>query len=113
MATVKWWGLLADAFKQLGKPFITVERYPQIMQEAGFEEIHWEVLPRPTNDWARCERFKAIGRTTCLTFLDGLEGFTMAPLTRVLGWGPEEVLVLCAQARIETMNRAFHGWQKG
>ena len=46
-------------------------------------------------------------------FLEGLEGFTMAPFTRALGWSVEEVQVLCAKVRSEMLQRKIHGWQKG
>lgn len=53
-----------------------------------------------------------IPQFSCLNFLEGLEGFTMAPFTRVLGWKPEEVQVLIAQVRTEMLKRKIHGWQK-
>lgn len=50
---------------------------------------------------------------SCLNFLEGLEGFSVAPFTRVLGWSREEVEVLLARTRAETVKRSIHGWQKG
>lgn len=47
-----------------------------------------------------------------LNFLEGLEGFTMAPFTRVLGWKPEEVTVFIAQVRQESLKRSMHGYMK-
>lgn len=48
-----------------------------------------------------------------MNYLEGLEGFTMAPFTRVLGWKKEEVDVLLAQVRKETVTRRMHSWMKG
>ena len=50
---------------------------------------------------------------TCLNFLEGLEGFSVAPFTRILGWSREEVDIFLAQTRSETLKRSIHGWQKG
>lgn len=42
-----------------------------------------------------------------------MEGFTIAPFTRVLGWKKEEVDVFLAQVRKEMVSRKIHGWMKG
>jgi hypothetical protein len=41
---------------------------------------------------------------------DGMEGFVLAPLTRVLGWRESEVQVLLAQVRQELKNPAIHAY---
>lgn len=111
--SVKWWAWLEEAFIKIGKPIIKIDEYPKLMTEAGFEDIQFMMLKRPTNDWPKDQRMKEIGRYTCLNYLEGLEGFTMAPFTRVLGWSPDEVQVLVAQVRAESVKRKIHGWQKG
>jgi hypothetical protein len=50
---------------------------------------------------------------TCLNYLEGVEGFTLAAFTRALGWSVGDVHVLLAQMRIEWTNRSMHGYQKG
>jgi hypothetical protein len=37
-----------------------------------------------------------------------LEGFSLAPFTRVLKWTKEEVEVLCANVRKEMKDKEFH-----
>lgn len=49
----------------------------------------------------------------CTNFLEGIEGFCMAPLTRVLDWSTREVAVLLANVRKESTQHNIHGWQKG
>lgn len=49
----------------------------------------------------------------CLNYLEGLEGFTMAPFTRFLGWKPEEAQVMIAQVRKEAVKRSIHAYMKG
>jgi len=56
---------------------------------------------------------KEIGRYTCLNYLEGVAGFTLAAFTRVLDWKPEEVQVLLAKIRGEWTKRSMHGFQKG
>jgi hypothetical protein len=50
---------------------------------------------------------------TCLNYLEGVEGFTLAAFTRALSWSLEDVQVLLAQIRREWTNRSMHGYQKG
>jgi hypothetical protein len=40
-------------------------------------------------------------------FKEGLEGFSLAPLTRVLGWSKEEVELLCAKVWEEMKNTEY------
>lgn len=98
--------------------------------EAGFTDIHFSILKRPTSDWPKDPIHKKIGlvhyqcsivqdvadqesQLTNRNYMDGLEAFTMALFTRVHGWKPEEVHILLAQIRAEWNNRRIHGWQKG
>lgn len=57
--------------------------------------------------WAEDKKF------TCLNYLEGVEGFTLAAFTRALGWTAEEVQVLLGQIRKEWTKRSMHGYQKG
>lgn len=43
-----------------------------------------------------------------LQMLEGLEGFTLAPLTRVLGWKLEEVEILIAKVRTDLRTSRIH-----
>lgn len=109
----KWWAWLEEAFDKIGKPIPKIDAFPGLFEDAGFTNVRSRMVKRPVNDWPKDPRMKEIGRYSCLNFLEGLEGFTMAPFTRVLGWTPEEAQVLIAQVRKETVTRKFHGWQKG
>ena len=44
-----------------------------------------------------------------LQMLEGLEGFTLAPLTRVHGWTLEEVEILVAKVRTDLRTPRIHG----
>jgi hypothetical protein len=89
-------------FDKLGKPILDSEQYPKLLESAGFENVHFQILKRPTNDWPKDPRMKEIGKFSCLNFLEGLEGFSNIPFTRALGWRIEEVQVLNAQVKRET-----------
>jgi hypothetical protein len=49
-----------------------------------------------------------LGTWNILQILQGLEGFTMALFTRVLGWSAEEIQVLLALVRKDLRNSKIH-----
>lgn len=53
---------------------------------------------------------KEIGAWNQLQSLEGIEGWSMGLLTRVLGWSPEEVQVHVAKARKDHCNPAIHSY---
>lgn len=112
-ALVQWGECITEAFSKLGKPFPRIEKYSEYLHDQGFVNITSKTMKRPTNDWPKDSKMKEIGQYCCLNFLEGLEGFTMAPFTRALGWTPDEVNILVARLRVETVKRSIHGWHKG
>lgn len=113
MAVIKWSKLWDEAVEKVGKRIPKAEEYPEMIKDAGFTDIHFSEIPRPTNDWPRDPVMKDIGYLTNLNYMEGLEAFTMALFTRIHEWKPEEVQLLMSQIRSEWRNRKIHGWQKG
>ncbi|KXT06230.1 hypothetical protein AC579_2611 [Pseudocercospora musae] len=112
-ALLKWCSLMYEAFAKIRAVVPTAENYKEWLEDAGYENVHLEIIKRPSNDWPKDPKWKEIGRYCCLNFLEGMEGFTVGPLTRVLGWKPEEVQVLLAQMRSEWLKRKIHAYHKG
>lgn len=106
----KWSKLMLDASGLIGKRFDNPPHYAEWMTEAGFINVRSTLYKWPTNPWPKGKKEKVLGLWTMVNILDGLEGFTMAMLTRVLRWKPEEVSVLLAGVRVETKNRAIHNY---
>ena len=79
--------------------------------EAGFENVTEVVLKSPTNPWPKNKVLKESGRFQLLAHLEGLEGVSLALLTRALRWKPEEVKVLFAKLRPELKDRSIHAYQ--
>nr|POF12820.1 secondary metabolism regulator lae1 [Quercus suber] len=112
-ALAQWGRCLQEAFAKIGKDVPEVEWYAETFKKQGLQNVQWTTLKRPTNDWPKDPRMKEIGQYCCLNFLEGLEGFTIAPFTRILGWSMEEVNVLLARVRAEVMKRNIHAYHKG
>lgn len=58
--------------------------------------------------WPKDPKLKEIGLYQLVQMLDGIESYTMALLTRVLGWSVEGVQVMLAHARNELRNQKNH-----
>lgn len=65
---------------------------------------------QPINAWAKDEYYKEIGSWTLASADMVLEGMTLAPLTRFLGWSADEARALCAKVRKDYRNRNIHGY---
>ncbi|KAK5080079.1 hypothetical protein LTR70_008957 [Exophiala xenobiotica] len=112
-AYVQWAEAMSSAFDKIGRPWPKGPDLKTLFENAGFVDVQVKELKRPCNDWPKDKRMKEIGRFTYFNFMKGLEGFTMAPFTRILGWTQEEVQVLIADVRKEFGKRSYHGSQKG
>ena len=66
----------------------------------------------PYNPWPKDPKMKELGRYHQLNMIEGLESYTMALFTRVLGWTVEEVHTFIAKARAEMVDRSIHLYTK-
>ncbi len=106
----KWQELLVEASVKLGRPLNTPPKYKQWMEEIGLTNVHEVVYRWPSNTWPKDHKYKVLGSWQMVNVLNGLQGFTMALYTRVLGWSKEEVEVFLADVRKDMQNKAIHGY---
>jgi hypothetical protein len=111
-AVYKWTHLLLEASKRIGQSLDNPTKYAEWMREAGFVNVQHVVFKWPCNPWPRDKKHKTLGMWTLANALDGLEGFTMAMFTRVLGWQPEEVQSLLVNVRKDIKNKSIHNYLK-
>ncbi|KAF4782429.1 methyltransferase domain-containing protein [Colletotrichum scovillei] len=109
-ATRRWSTLLTEATEKLGRPYIDPKDLVHNVTNAGFVDVSITTYKWPLNDWPKDEKYKQIGRLHYENSTTGLEGFTMAALTRALDWSPEEVTVFLMEVRNEVKNRMIHGY---
>jgi hypothetical protein len=55
---------------------------------------------------------KELGAYQQANIIEGLDAFSLALMTRVLGWSSEEVTVLLADVRRELLDRKIHLYAK-
>lgn len=66
----------------------------------------------PINPWPKARNLKELGRYNQVNVLEGMEAYTMASFTRVLGWHPDEVQAFLVGVRNEMMDRSIHMYCK-
>ncbi|KAF4851988.1 Secondary metabolism regulator LAE1 [Colletotrichum siamense] len=109
-ALMKWANLLLEASIKLGRPYMEIPSLKQLMIEAGFEDVTMHVYKWPTNGWPKDPRYREIGLWNYENTMMGLEGYTMAPLTRALDWMPAEVDVFLIDVRNDLKDRSIHAY---
>lgn len=107
---MKWANLLLEASIKLGRPYMEIPSLKQLMIEAGFEDVTMHVYKWPTNGWPMDPRYREIGLWNHENTMMGLEGYTMAPLTRALDWMPAEVDVFLIDVRKDLKDRSIHAY---
>lgn len=65
-ACKKWGVLLAEAFEKIGKTILPVDNFDYLLKQAGFVNVHWQIVKRPTNDWPKDPMMKEIGRVSLI-----------------------------------------------
>ncbi|GKZ38711.1 hypothetical protein AbraIFM66950_011080 [Aspergillus brasiliensis] len=69
------------------------------MQQVGFHNVTEQRFKLPVGQWSRDKRLKKLGMWNLVHCEQGIEGWAMALLTRVMGWSYAEVQVFLAQMR--------------
>ncbi|KAF2454650.1 putative methyltransferase [Lineolata rhizophorae] len=108
-ALQKWGELLASALNSIGLDLPT-SKYKQIMLDAGFVDVTEVKLVWPQNTWPADSRLKELGRWNMANSLDGLQGYSMALMTRVLGMSTAEVELLLMDVRKDMKNKKIHAY---
>ncbi|KAI9733115.1 MAG: hypothetical protein M1834_003662 [Cirrosporium novae-zelandiae] len=105
---IRWTQLVVEAAAKNGVNLRAFKDWGRQMQEAGFVDIHYKALRFPVNPWGKGKKAKLMGRLGLRDALNGCSGITMRPLTKFLGWTPEEVDELVEAAKEQMLDRNIH-----
>ncbi|RPA85384.1 S-adenosyl-L-methionine-dependent methyltransferase [Ascobolus immersus RN42] len=83
--------LLNKALKVVGRDPEVIDHLHSYVHEANYIDITPTKTIAPLCTWAREARWKDVGRLNMLNFLEGLEGWSLAPCTRGLGMDANSV----------------------
>ncbi|KAL4955915.1 S-adenosyl-L-methionine-dependent methyltransferase [Aspergillus filifer] len=104
----RWRDLLVEASQKFGKEFSVAKNYKQWMIDAGFRNVREEIYKVPFSPWAKEQRLKDLGRYHQANMLEALEAYSLALMTRFLGWSVEDVQVLLKGVQKELTDRTLH-----
>ncbi|KAK1545575.1 TAM domain methyltransferase [Colletotrichum paranaense] len=107
-APTKMANLIEEGLGKFGFELYASETNPERLRAGGFVTQVHDVKKVPLGRWPKDDNLKTIGSYSQAVLFDGLQAITMGPLTRGLGWTPEEVEVLLMQVRKDLRNAAFH-----
>ncbi|KAA6408009.1 MAG: hypothetical protein FRX48_08360 [Lasallia pustulata] len=108
----KWSSLMIGAGRKVGFDLSGTSRFATHMAAAGFINIRETVYKWPLNSWPKGIKEKLLGRWGNANISEGIQGFSMAFLTRVLGWTSQEVEAFLIEVRKELRDRSKHSYVK-
>jgi SAM-dependent methyltransferase len=100
----KWQDLMLEGLRNLGKDFEKVKEYGNYMREAGLVDIVERKYVWALGPWVKGKKEKLQARWWAQNFLDGINGWSMAIITRGMGWTKDEVEVLLEGVRKDVKN---------
>ncbi|EGC49865.1 conserved hypothetical protein [Histoplasma capsulatum var. duboisii H88] len=103
-----WRREFREVGERLGKTTTIMERQREEMEKAGFVDVTETRLKMPLGSWPKDKALKEVGRFYYLECLQGMDGWALALLTRVMGWDMAEVQVLLAKFREAMADRSIH-----
>lgn len=81
----QWSKIFIEAGEKFGKTFRIAELAKGYMQSAGFQNVTEQQFKLPIGPWSRDKKLKKLGRWNLVHCEQGIEGWAMALLTRVMG----------------------------
>lgn len=108
----EWGRLYYEAGERSGRTFAIScgHTMRDTMEKVGFVDVQEVKLKVPCHAWPRDRKLRQAGLLLFAMLDHSLEGFGMYLFTQVLGWSPEEVLVLTAKMRAEVKKKSNCGW---
>ncbi|OAP64940.1 hypothetical protein AYL99_00912 [Fonsecaea erecta] len=106
----EWGNLLLEASEKLGRSLGAATQHREHMIAAGFTNVSVKHFKWPTNSWPKDPKHKLVGLWTLANIGQGLDGLSMALLSRGHGWTREQVLAYLPAVRKDLRNSAIHAY---
>ncbi|KUJ08759.1 S-adenosyl-L-methionine-dependent methyltransferase [Mollisia scopiformis] len=106
----RWGDLIFEAGDKLGKTYRTAYNTEAWIEEAGFINVVEKKYKMPIGRWPADAKLKEIGMWFRAYFEDGMEGYAMALLTRVLEWDFIEAQAFFGQLRAAFKDKKTHAY---
>ncbi|KAH6717972.1 S-adenosyl-L-methionine-dependent methyltransferase [Leptodontidium sp. MPI-SDFR-AT-0119] len=107
---IRWHTLMHEGASAAGFPLDAISKVPQMMRDAGFEDVVAIPVKWPINTWPKDRHHKEIGQWAPENFSWGCQSMSLAFFTRALGWSTEEVTVFTAKVKKDLRTRKYHAY---
>ncbi|KPI36589.1 uncharacterized protein AB675_4352 [Cyphellophora attinorum] len=113
----RWGQLFTEAGRRTGKEVDVIDYQYRWLREAGFEDVREHRFKMPDSPWPSDRtpegaKLKEIGKLRRLEIDSGMEGWSLAMFTRVLGMSYEEVQMYLAEVRRDWANKRIHAYTR-
>ena len=81
----RWSEIFVQAGEKMGKTFRILDLQRDYLVDAGFTHVIEKKFKMPLGPWAKDAKLKEVGRWHLLECYQGIEGWAIALLTRVMG----------------------------
>lgn len=106
----EWTDFLIEAAGKAQRPLRIAPRLKQWYEDAGFVDVREEVFKIPIGPWPKDPVLKSLGVHMRENVMSGLQGFSLAFFTRVLGWSADEVEAYLEIVRKSLKTRKVHAY---
>ncbi|EPS44118.1 hypothetical protein H072_1866 [Dactylellina haptotyla CBS 200.50] len=105
---MQWNNAFIDAAEKGVGSIVEAPKYKDYIVDAGYVEIHEDVMKLPNSGWPKNKWLKEAGQYHLPALLDGLEPLSIHLLTTVGGMSLEETQALFAKARANVKDKSIH-----
>jgi len=104
----EYWAHINAALGNLGVNFSATLLLADMLQEAGFVNVTTRIFHVPIGVWPKNKVLKTVGLYWRSILMMGLHPIAIGPMTRGLGWTPEQVQVWLVEVRKAYMDNWVH-----
>lgn len=101
-----------EAANKFGKSMDTVEKWDDDMRKAGLVNVKKDTYKLPFAPWPKEPKLREVGRYHQLHMYHGINSYTVAPFTRMLGWTAADCEDLMGKVRGEIRDASMHLYTK-
>ncbi|PGH00830.1 hypothetical protein AJ79_08081 [Helicocarpus griseus UAMH5409] len=106
----KWLGLLQEGLARYSVDLLAPPKYADYLRDAGFRNVSQRLFKVPIGVWPKDKTLKKIGLYNRCMIVDGLQGSSMKPFNKGLGWALEEIAVFNVGVRKAVEDSSVHAY---
>lgn len=107
-AFYQWNEIFRQAVEKMGRDTTWAAEYKTWMQDTGFVNVEQLNYKMPINTWPKDKALKELGKWNLINMVEGLEGYTVRPFTKIMGMSIEEVELMMMEVRKDLHNKKMH-----